>query len=287
LFVLVGFLARITLIASVLVWLPETARAAESDVAAEMFRAGSRAFARGEFRAAALSFEEAHRRTPHAASVFNAALAWEAAGEKARAADAYAEALARKELGAAQGKEARARLDELRRSLVGLVRLSGSASILVSVAHLSRRALPVEVHLAPGEHTLTFEHPDGTRESRRLVIDAAAHSDQTVLARPPRPPQGPTTAGIATGPGPSEPPPTRSPSLRITGWSLLVTAAVAAGLAGYLGTEAVSSNTTFKESKYTDQAAHDRAVRMRTGTNLAWAGSAALAITGAILIWRY
>jgi hypothetical protein len=52
--------------------------------AASLFRAGTAAYERGAFRAAAVAFEDAHRRAPRAATMYNVGLAWQAAGELGR-----------------------------------------------------------------------------------------------------------------------------------------------------------------------------------------------------------
>ena len=57
---------------------PVAAQSATNDrEASEFFRAGEAAYGRADFAAAARAFEEAHRRAPHAATLYNAGLAWE------------------------------------------------------------------------------------------------------------------------------------------------------------------------------------------------------------------
>src|SRR5262249_47150270 len=76
------------------------ARAQDEDrtLAMARFRAASEAYGRGEYAAAARAFEESYRLVPRAAAVYNAARAWQAAGERARAADDYEAALKRTDL---------------------------------------------------------------------------------------------------------------------------------------------------------------------------------------------
>ena len=60
--------------------------AADGDTtrAARLFRAASDAYARHDFREAAVQFESAYRTAPRGAAIYNAGLAWEAAGDFAR-----------------------------------------------------------------------------------------------------------------------------------------------------------------------------------------------------------
>src|SRR4051812_18908720 len=75
-------LARAALALALLLVVLGAARADDNAAtAAELFRTASAAFARGEYRAAAIGFEEANRRASYAATLYNAALAWSAAGE--------------------------------------------------------------------------------------------------------------------------------------------------------------------------------------------------------------
>src|SRR4051812_49175857 len=98
--------------------LPSTARADENaETAAQLFRTSAAAFARGEYRAAAIGFEEANRRVSNAAALYNAALAWSAAGEKARAADALGAALGAPGLTPEKEKDIRRHLEPLEAEL--------------------------------------------------------------------------------------------------------------------------------------------------------------------------
>src|SRR5688572_28065354 len=97
---------------------PPTEATAESDgrfkaLAVSTFADGQVAFARGDFVAAGRAFEASHRHVPRAAAIYNAARAWDAAGDKARAADAFAIALDRTDLRGAEAAEASTRLRAL------------------------------------------------------------------------------------------------------------------------------------------------------------------------------
>ena len=68
------------------------------------------------------------------------------------------------------------------------------------------------------------------------------------------------------------------------GWGSLGGAVLAGGVAIFLGASALDANDAFNASGHTDQAAHDRAVALRTWTNVTWAAAGALGATGAVLL---
>src|SRR5688572_23388484 len=57
--------------------------------AGQDFATGQRAFAAGDYRAAGTAFEEAYKKKPHHASLWNAGRSWQHAGELPRAANLY------------------------------------------------------------------------------------------------------------------------------------------------------------------------------------------------------
>lgn len=146
------------------------ARADEAS-AAETFRAGTAAYARGEYRAAALAFEAAFHEQPHAAALYNAGRSWAAAGAQPRAADAYAAALRASGLDSAQEADSRARLQELEASL-GSVLVTAPSGALVSLEHVERAPAPVLVHVTSGDHTAKSVLPGGQAISRTVHVNA-------------------------------------------------------------------------------------------------------------------
>src|ERR1700691_3944493 len=84
-------------------------------IAGQLFQAGLAAYERGDFKAAARAFTEANGRAPRGATLFNAGLAWEAAGERTRAADAYGAAIATRELPLTDAGTAARQLEALER----------------------------------------------------------------------------------------------------------------------------------------------------------------------------
>jgi hypothetical protein len=241
--------------------------------AAAMFKAASAAFSRGEYRAAATAFEEADRRAPRAAAIYNAALAWDEAHENARAADDYALALERKDIAAASASRARERLTILAKSLVVAEVVAPGATIAIGHA---RRPAPTKVYLAPGEYTVTAIWPDGHQDSKKVSLE----SSQTIAFDPPPPPAVVVEKPIEK----PRPVVTVSHAQQNVGIVMLATGVVGAGAAVYLGVRALSARDEFYASGHTDRDARDRAASLRTWTNVAWVSAGVLGAAGAILI---
>src|SRR5262249_13544235 len=67
-----------------------TPSAEDRKAARDRFAEGERAFKAGDFARAGEAFDDAYRLAPHPSAAWNAARAWQKAGEKARAANLYA-----------------------------------------------------------------------------------------------------------------------------------------------------------------------------------------------------
>lgn len=234
--------------------------------ASSWFRQGEAAFRNGDPRAAADAFEQAHRLVPHGATVYNAGLAWAAAGEKARAAQAFAEAIERGGLSDAQSTDARKRLRQLR-SALGRLRISAPDGATVDVAHILGATPPVSVFLEPGTHRIEVTLADGQRLSQMHDV---VLGDDDVVIRPSR-----EESSVTVKP---------SSSRRTFGWIAVGGAAVLSGAGVYLGLEALKARDQFNDSGHTDADAHDRAASMRLWTNVAWAAAGASAVTGIVLL---
>src|SRR5262249_18379824 len=129
------------------------AQTATPKEAPEFFRAAVAAYERGDYRAAAIAFDEAYRRAPRAAVRYNAGLAWEAAGALARAADAYGAVADSPDLDEPSRSDAQGRLAKLNAQL-GTVRVTDPVGELVSIAHAERVRIPCVIHLRGGEYEL-------------------------------------------------------------------------------------------------------------------------------------
>lgn len=256
------------------------ARAEVDRQASEFFRAGEASYARGDFPAAARSFEEAHRRAPHAATLYNAGLAWELAKQPPRAADDYEAALKLGGLSASQAADATTRLGALERGL-GHINVLAPRGGTISVAHLDQAPIPLVVHVAPGEHEVRIHRRSGPDETSRVAVAVGRSSDVTFSEEPPSPP---TVTAIAAGAtdAPAGPPAPRH--RRAWGWAALGTSVGLGGVAIYLGVQALSARDTYNASDYTDLDAYDRAASLRTWTNVFWVGAGLAAATGVVLL---
>jgi hypothetical protein len=159
---------------------------ADTDAAARLFRSASAAFARHDYREAAIDFEEAYRQAPHPATLFNAALAWEAASEPARAADAFAGALAEQGLDAEQTAQGRKKLDALEQQL-GVIDVAGPAGAVVTLEHVRKGRMPASIHVAPGDHELLIEAPGGARKQTAVHVAAGERQRVRLDSEAPRP----------------------------------------------------------------------------------------------------
>lgn len=274
---------------------PSAARAGEPEAEA-FFRVAKAAYSRKEYRPAAIAFEAAFREAPHPAALYNAALAWELAGEPDRAADAHHASLKLTDrLTEAQAKDARERLARLEKQ-IAVVDVEAPESALITLGHLERVKAPARFHVLPGEHIVTVTFGDGGRASRRVRAAAARRErieftaptatdppalpeDATPSAPPERGAEGAETTPDV-GPDPPEGP---SGALRVGGWVGTVSAVVFAGTAVGLGLSAIDARDDFEASGNTDVGARDRADTLRTWTNVAWVGTAVAGTVGIVL----
>lgn len=258
-----------------------TALAADdTEEAAHRFQEGTRAFGRRDFRAAARAFDEANARAPRGATLVNAGQAWQAAGERAIAADRFFAALRTGELSKRRAEEIQAKLRELERRL-GVLQLTAPEGARVSIAHVNDEETPLRIHLAPGTHQATVVV--GARQASRLLA-VEAGSEVTVfldvdpapvekrdpsLSLPARQDRNSTTAGTTQ---------------RVLGWSSIGLGAALAGTAVGLGLSALSARDDYEASNRTDRDRYDEATTLRTWTNVAWAGAAVAVAAGVVLV---
>jgi hypothetical protein len=268
------------------------ARAQEdTDAAAAAFDEGARAFAARDYQRAARSFEQAFALAPAGSAAFNAGLAWQAAGEDGRAADAYEIALADTGLEAKERGVARARLASLEPKL-GLVVVTGPAGALVSLAHAQRKPVPLRVHAAPGVHQLQLQHPSGAAEARQIEV-AAGQTLEITFGAEPAPPAKPAaqpplrpTAPTRRAPPPAADQGTADPRPWVGG-ALLGVAALSTGAAIYLGVRTLDARDEYLPQQ-TDDDLYERADDLRTATNVAWIGAGVTAAAGvSILVWSW
>ncbi len=250
--------------------------------AAKLFHEGSRAYAHGDFTHAAQSFEAAYARAPRLPPLWNAARAWDRAGEPVRAANLYAAYLRKAPPSAPDRNSATAALRKIEPKLARLqvhamdvqdVKIDGTAAADIA-EDLS------EVYVAPGSHVLEGTHAG---KAVRVVQDAPAGvTTSVVLQAPPE------------APPPTAPPPPQvhhpahggiSPIFFFVGAGLT---AVAGGLTIWSGVDTLGQRSTFDAAP--TQANLDEGKSRQTRTNVfigVTAGLAALTGVTAIFVdWK-
>jgi hypothetical protein len=253
---------------------------AQQSPAYELDERARTAFSEGRYAEAAREFAAAHAASPHAKTAYNAALSWERAGDLTLAIDFYGKALA---LGSAldepRKRAAKERVAALGKQL-GRLDVMRPVGGFVTVAHLKREPIPLTFYLWPGSHELLIETRDGqtTRElvkvergqELRLLVDVPGTEKTT--APPPSSDRKPASRPAADG------------TLPTLGWVFIGAGAACASTAIVLGLSAVSARDDFDASGRSDAEARDRAVTLRTWTNVAWGAAAATATTGVVLL---
>lgn len=249
---------------------------AELQRASEHFQRGKRAFDAGRYADAAEAFERAFQTVPDGGTAFNAAVAWESAGERARAADAYVLALEGGGLDASRTADAARALEAIEKQLPRVtVRTSSPARVTLAYR---TGAAPLVVHPKPGKYEAVVELSNGTRQTREIEVAGmplVIQVDAPAAAPPPpartvaKIEQRHEDAGLAS---------------RVVGFvSLGLGAGLGAAAIG-LGTKALDARDAFDASGRTDADARDEAVTLRTLTNVAWGLAGAFTITGVVLV---
>jgi hypothetical protein len=143
------------------------------------YKQGTEALAANRYVEAALHFETATSRNPHAVSWYMAAEAWERASRPERAADALARALEVPGLVPELAGKIRTRLDALEASL-GTVVLGGASSYRASIDGATAVAPPARLHGLPGTHVVTVVPADRAPYRREVVLTAGGHVAMTL-----------------------------------------------------------------------------------------------------------
>lgn len=169
------------------VTLPSVAHAEDDAAAAKVqFEEGEKAFAAGDFRLAGNAFEEAYRRKPHHAPLWNAARSWFRAGESVRAANLYVRYLREAPAGSKDRDVATQNLTQLAAKLGKIVLVSaGPKDLKVDDATADKDGNFVP----PGEHVVSGTGPQGT--VRKSVKVTEGQTLSVTLENPPPPPKDP------------------------------------------------------------------------------------------------
>jgi hypothetical protein len=249
--------------------------------AAKDFADGDHAFKEGDFRGAALAYERAYARVPHHSALWNAARAWQRAGELARAANHYAHYLREAPPSARDRNNAQKAMNELSNRLA---RIEVHATDVVDVQVDGQAPEGPSVFVTPGAHVVTGRTADGRAVRQSQSVEAG---DVVSVALVPPAPAAPVLAG--------GPPAAASERRASRGWSPVVVyfgGAVALALTGitvWSGVDTLQQKDAF--DKAPTQNNLDVGKQKETRTNVlvvASAGVAALTLATAIVLvdWR-
>ncbi len=259
------------------------------EVATDRFKQAVEAYARKDFRAAAIAFESAEAAVPAGATAYNAALAWVAAGEPVHAANDFAAAIELGRLTAVQVVDAGQRLEALEKE-VGHLDIMGPPAARAAVDGVGEVPLPSHVRVAPGPHSVSMTRADGSTDVRRVHVARGA-SARIDFVQPPAP-EPPVTPPVVAAPPPplaresAPPPPSRPPAFpqRTLGWSGLGAGVGLSVTAIVLGVVGLNAKNDFVTGGDHDQSLHDRAVTLRTLTNVCWVGAGLIGAGGVVLL---
>lgn len=247
------------------------AQTEKSEEAARLFKDGQARYAGGKFAEAAALFERANEVEPHAAVMFNAALAWERAGDLPRSADDFESALAG-QLDEASKRRAQQRLREIEQT-VGVIRIVAPAGARVVIGQRMRSNFPTRVHVATGLVDVRVTFPDGSTDSRSVEVAAGETRDLT-LSAPAKPPPTPSK---------KQPAPT---STSVNPWP--IAGYVSLGVASSLMLTSVVLWSNAKDERDAliegDASARGRAETLQTWTNVTLVSSVVLASAGVTIL---
>ncbi|MCA9627624.1 MAG: hypothetical protein KC766_08165 [Myxococcales bacterium] len=253
--------------------------------AARLYNEAKRALSEERYRDAATNFEAASRLRPHAVALYTAAQAWELAGEQARAADAFALALATPKLNESQAARARERLDALEADL-GVVSVLGEDTTRVQLDDHSEFKAPARLHAAGGSHVLLILRADGSVERRNievkagdvLELDAEAKTEEQPKEEPkPKQLEEPKLQPVVV-----EEPKEESP------WKTVGFISAGAGLASVLGGVLLGLSAKDAETAYNagpTRESFDHAKGLQTQTNIMLIAGGVLTAAGITLIF--
>ncbi|MEY4547964.1 MAG: hypothetical protein RL685_4159 [Pseudomonadota bacterium] len=259
---------------------PTSLPANSKQLARQRFQEATEAYQEGRYSAAASLFEAADRLRPHASVRFNAAAAWEEAGEEARAASGYAAVLELESLDASRRKTALERLAGLSQKL-GRVQIREPLGALVTVDHVQREPVPLLFYLRPGSYDIAAEYR-GVQTTTATEISAGSEREiqldlplpelpAAAVAPPPAPPQAPRPVDV--GPG-----------QKTWGWVSVGASVAFGGAAIFFGVKALSARDRYSASSNQNADARKEASDLRLATNLLWGGATIAGSTGLVLL---
>jgi hypothetical protein len=277
---------------------PALAEPSERDrkAAQASFQEAQKAFKAGDFRHAAEKFDEAYKRAPHHAPLWNAGRAWHRAGELTRAANIYAKYL----------REAPPKAPDRNRAIVALKEVQAKLGRIdvhaTDVGEVTVDGEPFEgegVYVIPGAHVVEGRTTNDAHESVRIPQSVAAGATVSVALVPPTPPPpvvppaAPVAVLVPASIAAQAPPPAAksssgvSPVFFVAGTVLTL---AAGGVTVWSGLDVSSRKKEYLAGEQT-QASYDagRSAELRTNILLGVSGGLALltAVTGLFLVdWK-
>ena len=241
--------------------------------AAGCYASARTAYESADYRGAAVLFACAYQYAEKPELKYNEGLAWQLAGENARAADAFAFFLVQSKLDIPDKKEdARLRLELLASQLFTLTLRSGTAAARASVGGATEVPLPSTFHLPPGRYRVDARAPGFTPRGESVVAVAGgvATIDLDLTAEPlPETPAPRTAVGDRW--------------LTVT-WAGLAFSGAAGVASVVLGLEVDKNLGDFEAGGRRDRSLRDTAVTLRTATNVAWIAAVGVGAASATLL---
>jgi tetratricopeptide (TPR) repeat protein len=254
-----------------------------TELAKQRFREATEAYQEGRYSAAASLFEAADRLAPHATVRYNAATAWEQAGEEARAATGYEAALSLDSLDPSRRKVARERLASLEQKL-GRVHIREPLGALVTVDHVQREPVPLTFYLRPGNYDIAAEYRGAETTTNTQISageDREIKLDLPLAATPAEPTEA---APVVLPPTPTPRPAEDWASQKTWGWVSVGAGVALSGAAIFLGVRALAARDEYRASGNTNASARQDASDLRLATNLLWGGAALAGSAGLVLL---
>ena len=255
--------------------------------ARKQYKLGTDALAAQRYVEAALHFETATSKNPHAVSWYMAATAWEKASRLERAADALARALDVPGLSPDLGEKIKNQLRSLEGSL-GTVIVGGAASYRASLDGGTAVAPPARLHGLPGTHVVTIIPPDHAPYRREMMLSTGTTSsvtlgegDEETVAPPPPPQPEPAKPVIKyvtrEVPRPAE-------TRRYVGFGVAGLGVASLAASAILGVSTLDGRDAYRTSRTQD--AYDHVRMLQTWTNVTLVAGAVLAVGGvALVLW--
>lgn len=251
-----------------------SADAPAEPVAATIDAEARAAYARKEFTEAARLFARAFRVEPHPATKYNEGRAWDQAGVRSAAADAFELALTLPGLDEGRTAIASRRLAELK-VLVVTVEVTKPLGARVTTPSGDSYGIPARFHLDPGAHEIVVSGPSGN--VKRIVTGEAGSVVQIVVDLP-----APPLAVAKPAPIPDRVEPHSSRAAPLVAFGVGGALAVTSGVLGVLTLRARTDYVNLRGSER--ESAGDRFAVYKRWTNISLA-AAGVAVTTGVILW--